>query len=154
MTIKENRLECIVDAASDGMVGYMIQREFAVETIISNKISFYYFNKNFNSNLFDEYTNAVDFWKNYLFNNRSDQITISFIKLVTEVLQIPSSESAVELLFSSLSKIVSCENCNDTPITLDSRLMVKFDSIFGRVGSVTLREISDNPEKNLKLGKF
>lgn len=88
MTIKENRLECIVDAASDGMVGYMIQREFAVETIISNKISFYYFNKNFNSNLFDEYTNAVDFWKNYLFNNRSDQITISFIKLVTEVLQI------------------------------------------------------------------
>ncbi|KAK8839593.1 hypothetical protein M9Y10_028650 [Tritrichomonas musculus] len=152
--IKENQLECIVDAASDGMVGYMIQREFPVETIISNKISFYYYINNFDSNSFDGYINAVDFWNNYLFNNRSDQITISFIKLVTEVLQIPSSESAVERLFSSLSKIVSCENCNVTPITLDSRLMVKFDSIFGRAGSVTLRDISDNPEKNLKLGKF
>lgn len=84
----------------------------------------------------------------YLFNNRNDQITISFLKLITEVLRIPSSESAVERLLSSLSKIVSYENCNVTPITFDSRLMVKFDSIFCRVGSVTLREITDNPEKN------
>lgn len=147
--------EAMLNAATSGMEGYMRERGFDENTISGNKISFYYYLINFDAGQFGENANPVDFWNQYI-NKISifDVISHSFISIVTEVLQIPSSESAVERLFASLSKMVSCENCNVSPETLNARLCVKFDSIFSRASSITLAEISENPEKVLKLKKF
>lgn len=152
---QEDPQEKILEAAIEGLEGYMAEREFSKCMIETNKIAFLYYLNNFNPDEFNKSASAVDFWKNYnLMNSFYDQLSFSFTSIVSEVLQIPCSESAVERLFASLSKIVSSENCNVSPETLNSRLIVKFDSIFSRAGSVSLQDISDNPDKTLKLGKF
>ena len=67
---------------------------------------------------------------------------------------IPSSESAVERVFSALSRVTSTEMCNVTPLTLNARLVVKFDSIFGNAGKVERQELVEDPVKTLKLYRY
>lgn len=44
--------------------------------------------------------------------------------------------------------------CNVKRDTLNARLIVKFDSIFGAVGSIALNDLINNPIKSMKLEKF
>ena len=56
----------------------------------------------------------------------------STIILLRIEVEIHSSESAFDRVFSALSRVTSTEMCNVTPLALNARLVVKFDSIFGR----------------------
>ena len=69
----------------------------------------------------------------------------STIILLRIEVTIPSSESAVERVFSALSRVTPTEMCNVTPIALNARLVVKFDSIFGSAGKVEWQELVEDP---------
>ena len=69
----------------------------------------------------------------------------STIILLRIEVSIPSSESAVERVFSALSRVTSTEMCDVTPLALNARLVVKFDSIFGSAGKVEWQELVEDP---------
>lgn len=85
---------------------------------------------------FDNFPKAIDFWQNYKKTNDS-KILSSFVQLAIEVLQILSSEAAVERLFSALSLATKGKMCNSHVDSLNARLIVKFDSIFKDAGPIS-----------------
>ena len=78
------------------------------------------------------------------------KIRSSFIKLAIEILQIPSSEAAVERLFAALSRATRGEMCNSNVSSLNARMIIKFDSIFKELGSIKWEEFAEKIE-NLDL---
>ena len=69
----------------------------------------------------------------------------STIILLRIEVTIPSFESAFDRVFSALTRVASTEMCNATPLALNARLVVKFDSIFGNAGKVEWQELVENP---------
>lgn len=109
--------------------------------------------KTFEINNFDQYNIAIEMWNDFSFQNKNCSIPFSFFNIATNVLCIPSSEAAVERLFSSLSKVASSQMCNISPVTLNARLIVKFDSIFQNAGPIKWEDLA-KPEQSLKLNEY
>ena len=78
----------------------------------------------------------------------------STIILLRIEVTIPSSESAVERVFSALLRVTSTEMCNVTLLALNALLVVKFDSIFGSAVNVEWQELVEDPVKTLKLYRY
>ena len=94
-------------------------------------------------------------WKDHYYSNfQKAQVPFLFSMIEKEICLIPCTEAAVERVFSALSKVSSSDMCNVKQDTLNARLIVKFDSIFGAAGSVTLNDLINDPIKSLKLEKY
>lgn len=94
-------------------------------------------------------------WKDHYYSNfQKAQVPFLFSMIEKEICLIPCTEAAVERVFSALSKVSSSDMCNVKQDTLNARLIVKFDSIFGAAGSVTLNILINDPIKSLKLEKY
>lgn len=108
----------------------------------------------FNINEFENFSKPIDMWKcdQYLYTKYG--IPYCFSKLAEEILSIPASEAAVERIFAALSKITTKEMCKIKTNTINSRLVIKYDSIFGNAGSVKLEDLMNDPENILKLSAY
>lgn len=132
----------ILKASLNGFLGYQRERKFDKIKIGLNRFSFINYLLNFDISKFDDFPKAIDFWQNYKELN-DKTIRSSFVQLAVEVLQIPSSEAAVERLFSALSLATKGEMCNSHIESLNARLIVKFDSIFKDAGSIPWEKFAD-----------
>lgn len=128
---------------------YMKERDFPHFITERNLEAYEFYLLNFPLDFFNQAPSAFDIWGipwNFL--------PRSFRILAQEVLQIPSTETACERLFSALSGTTEPRMSNILPETVEARLTVKFDSIFKRAGSVSIDDIGHDPRKALKLHKY
>lgn len=143
----------ILTASRKGIIGYMTELKSENKLIKANIRYFKKYLKTFEINNFDQYNIAIEMWNDFSFQNKNCSIPFSFFNIATNVLCIPSSEAAVERLFSSLSKVASSQMCNISPVTLNARLIVKFDSIFQNAGPIKWEDLA-KPEQSLKLNEY
>lgn len=128
--------EEIIDNTYNAIFKYQVERQKDDKEFFQEKEIFKDYLMNFNINCFNNFRCSFDMWM--YFEKHPDQIKmpLSFIILAKEVLLIPATEAAVERLFSHLSYLTSAKLCNTKVETLNSRLIVKFDKIFKRVGAI------------------
>lgn len=128
--------EDIINNTFDAICEYQNERRKDQKDFFQNKEIFQNYLNNFDVNYFDNYQSAFDMW--IYFEQHPDEIDIplSFITLAKEVLLIPATEAAVERLFAHLSNLTTAKLCNTKVETLNSRLIVKFDKIFKKVGNI------------------
>lgn len=107
-----------VDAAINGMVCYQIERDIDADVIEINCNAFKDYLEIFNIERFSSFSDVLEMWEFYEKNDPEIGIPTSFFTLAKEVLQIPSSEAAVERLFTFLSDLTSNKMCNSKEQTL------------------------------------
>lgn len=129
------------NSAKEGMICYQIERDFDVEVIEMNINAFEIYLEIFDINNFSNFNTAQDMWEYLASNNEELGIPQTFFILAKEVLEIPSTEAAVERLFTFLSNLTSGHMCNSQEETLSSRLIVKFDTIFRNAGQVQWKNL-------------
>ena len=135
--------ENILKSALNGLIGYQRERELNKINIELNRIAFINYIKNFDSSQFDNFSSAIEFWTQYAKSNDEKIISSRFVNFIIEILQIPSSEAAVEKIFSVLSRLTRAEMCNSHCESLNARLIVKFDSIFKEAGAFTWENFNE-----------
>lgn len=128
----------IYQNARIGLENYMIQRNFnaSLRILCGNYFDSYLITAN--EDCFDQFYSPYDFWKS------SMEVPIFFKEVATEILSIPSTETACERLFSALSNLTSTKMSNLKPETVNARLMVKFNTIFEKTGKITVKDIHSN----------
>lgn len=146
--------QTILDFALLGMKGYLEEKRIAKEKITICQKSFKNYLENCDIDEMQKYPSAVFMWNCVTFRAINKQISSLFFELAYQVIQIPSTECAVERMFSTLSKVASTETCNVKPETLNSRLIVKFDSVFAAAGQVSWEDLSQDTSKALKMHKY
>lgn len=65
----------------------------------------------------------------------NDPLPFLFSDFATDVLTIPSSEVEDERVFASLSLITTNDMCNILPITLNTRIIIKYNTYFFKEGN-------------------
>ncbi|KAK8835911.1 hypothetical protein M9Y10_040289 [Tritrichomonas musculus] len=138
----ENR---ILMAAINGLVSYQKERKFEQITIETNRYIFVQYLSFFDESQFNDDEKAINTWLR-IANENVLKIRSSFFKLAIEILQIPSSEAAVERLFAALSRATRGEMCNSNVSSLNARMIVKFDSIFKELGSIKWEDFAEKIE--------
>lgn len=136
----------ILESSINGLIGYQVERNFDFITRELNRFNFINYLLNFDISLFDKFQKPIDLWIE-LSKSKSGFLCPSFISLAIEVLQIPASEAAVERLFTALSRATRQEMCNSHVESLNSRLIVKFDSIFEDIGAIEWEEFDTRIKK-------
>lgn len=149
-----NSADFIKGNAIAGIKEYMKNRGIQSPIFGHNIDSFQKYLSEFSIDEFTEFRTPIEMWKNLSQNNQKSDFPIYFIHLIIEVLQIPASEAPVERIFSALSRIARSETKNVTPQTLNSRLIVRFDTIFSEAGSVFWEDLLENPTHAFKLDKY
>lgn len=138
-----NENKDVVQNTLDAIISYQNERKKDDDDFFQDKTIYENFLNDFDISYFNQFENAFEMWKYY--EENYDQIDIllplPFIKLAKEVLLIPATEAAVERLFSHLSILTSGNLCNTKEKTLNSRLIVKFDAIFKKAGSIKWTDI-------------
>lgn len=92
-------------------------------------------------------------WHSFCLSLSNKPLPFLFSDFATDVLTIPSSEIAVERVFASLSLITSNDMCNILPITLNARLIIKYDSFFNKAGSIKFEDLGDDEKSPLQFSE-
>lgn len=138
---------------TDAIEEYMKERNFPQKTIWSVKTGFQYYLNYFDITEFSKFDKPIDMWKSFKTNSPIPNIE-PLICFANEVLLIPSSETAVERVFRALSGLTENKMSKVSRETINARLMVKFDSIFGRAGPILWEDFGDETKDILKLKKY
>lgn len=146
-----NSNDQIFDATNSAIFEYMFERGFGPQEILNVQASFNKYLSEFDINDFNTAPEPLNLWDFPLRINFKYEFYYGFSVLASEVLRIPSSEAAVERVFSSLSRITMCQMCNSEEESIKARLIVKFDSIFQKAGAINWVDLANNTENELKL---
>lgn len=144
----------LFDFALIGMKGYLMEKNLFEKYFQICEDSFSKYLNNSDIEKMKNYPSHHQMWNSISFQKDNKHISSFFFDLAYQIVQIPSTECAVERMFSALSKVASTETCNVKPETLNARLIVKFDSIFAAAGAVSWEKLSRDTTKALKMHKY
>lgn len=132
---------------------YLKERDFAQKIIWNIKICFQYYLQYFDIQEFSKFDKPIHMWKYLITNNKIENME-PLIFFAIEILLIPSSEAAVERVFRALSELTESNMSKISRETINARLVVKFDSIFGRAGPISWEDFGNETKDIFKLKKY
>ena len=149
----QNATEFFSDV-EETMREYLTERGIDSKIIESNISTLKDYLLSFDANEFNGFKKDYDLWKCQSFLLSRYRIPYSFSKLASELLLIPASESTVERVFSALTKVTLNEMKKIKVETINSRLIIKYDCIFNKAGSVRWEELMKDPFFELRLFNY
>ena len=123
----------IIDLAHSGLKRYLLLRKIDEKVINTVLADFDAYLKECPIHFFSDNMSDFEKWS---------KLKTDLANFACEVLLIPCTEAAVERIFSFLSSITSSSMFNSSLELIESRLMIHFDSLFKKVGSIDIKNIT------------